>query len=35
MNGIRMPGAKSRTGTAGYGTTFRPTTIDYLPVVTG
>jgi hypothetical protein len=28
MNGIRMPVAKTRTGTSGYGTTFRRTTID-------
>ena len=30
MNGIRMPVAKTRTGTSGYGTTFRRITIDDL-----
>ena len=30
MNGIRMPVAKTRTGMSGYGTTFRPITIDDL-----
>ena len=28
MNGIRMPVAKTQTGTSGYETTFRRTTID-------
>ena len=28
MNGIRMPLAKTRTATSGYGITFRHTTMD-------